>query len=164
MTDPRDQTVERRSVGDHFLAPATQDESAWLHWAEGLPASRAMNLTAVEIRPGKAVMKMDVSPWPLNPNGTVHGGLVAAAADQAGGVVAISSLGAGALPATATLHAEFLRPAHPGLTFACHTVKSGRSLVFADVLVYDAAGQLCSKFAGVWSVNAGVPQTTRTGV
>ena len=156
---------KRRSVGpaveSRFLAPASDDEQAWLQWAEQLPASQAMNLRAVQITAGRAVMKMDTPPWPLNPNGSVHGGLIAAAADHSGGVVAISSLGAAALPATATLHGEFLRPAFPGLVFACETVKTGRSLVFADILVYDVDDRLCAKFAGTWSVNAGATPAPR---
>lgn len=150
-------------VDPAFLAPSVDDWSAWPGWASRLPVSIAMGLVCESVSPGRAVLKMAESPWPTNPNGAVHGGLVAAAADQAGGVVAISVLGEGALPATATLTAQFLRPAFAGLTFDCKVIRGGRRVVFVEIEVSDRDGRLCTKFTGTWSVHGGTPSASRAG-
>lgn len=56
-------------------------------------------------------MRLPESPWATNPNGAVHGGLILAAADQCMGIVAVTAMEPGRLPMTATLNAEFHRPA-----------------------------------------------------
>jgi uncharacterized protein (TIGR00369 family) len=147
------------SVDSTFLAPSTDDWSAWPTWASNLPASQCLGLRVTSVGPGTATAFLDESPWPLNPNQSVHGGLVAAAADQAGGIAAVAALGERALPATATLHAEYLRPAFPGLRLDCRVVRGGRTLLFVEIDVLDRKGQLCTKFNGTWSVSGAVPST-----
>ena len=146
-----------------FIAPPVDDWSMWLDWASKLPASVAMGLECVSVGPSRAVLTMAGSVWPLNPNASVHGGLVMAAADQAGGVAAVAALGQGALPATATLHALYLRPAFPGLTFDCRLVRGGTRLLFIDIDVTDRDGHLCTKFSGTWSVQGAAPPTRNVG-
>jgi uncharacterized protein (TIGR00369 family) len=118
-----------------------------------------MGLRVTTVGPGTATVFLDESPWPLNPNGSVHGGLVAAAADQAGGIAAVAELGERALPATATLHAEYLRPAFPGLRLDCRVVRGGKTLLFVEVDVLDRQGRLCTKFNGTWSVSGAAPSS-----
>jgi uncharacterized protein (TIGR00369 family) len=146
-------------VDPHFVAPSVDDWSKWPHWASRLPASLAIGLVCVSIEPSRTVMTMAESAWPLNPNASVHGGLVMAAADQAGGVAAVAALGEGALPATATLTGQFLRPAFPALTFDCRLVRGGKRLLFVDIDVTDRDGRLCTKFTGTWSVHGATPST-----
>lgn len=141
-----------------FVAPSTDDWNKWLGWATNLPASLAMGLVCVSTGPSRTVMTMAQSAWPLNPNGSVHGGLVAAGADQAGGVAAVAACGEGAFPATATLTAQYLRPALPGLTFDCRLIHGGKRMLFIDIDVTDRNGTLCTKFSGTWSVSGGTPK------
>jgi uncharacterized protein (TIGR00369 family) len=91
--------------------------------------------------------------WPLNPNGAVHGGMVVAWADHCFGLVASTALSPGQVPATATLTAEFLRPALPPLTFDARVDRAGRSLAFISVDVYDKAERLCAKVVGTMSID-----------
>jgi uncharacterized protein (TIGR00369 family) len=151
-------SVADSGIDPAFLAPSTDDWDAWPDWATRLPASVSMGLRGVSVSPQRTVLTMAESAWPLNPNGAVHGGLVAAGADQAGGVAAIASLGAGALPATATLHGQFLRPAFPGLTYECRLIKGGTQLVFVEIDVFDRDGRHCARFDGTWSVHGAVPR------
>ena len=95
---------------------------------------------------------MDASEWPLNPSGAVHGGLVLAWADHCFALAAMPALPHGSAPATASLSAQFLRPAMPPLTFEARVDRSGRSLAFLAVDVYDAEGRLAAKVSGTMSI------------
>jgi uncharacterized protein (TIGR00369 family) len=152
-------TSNGEGINSAFVAPSVEDWGLWPQWASNLPASIEMGLVCVSVEPGRAVMTMAESAWPLNPNRSVHGGLVAAAADQAGGVAAVAACGEGTFPATATLTAQFLRPALPGLTFDCRLTRGGKRLLFVDIDVTDRDGHLCTKFSGTWSVNGATPSS-----
>jgi uncharacterized protein (TIGR00369 family) len=120
----------------------------WVEWANGLPSFSEIGLKCVEVQTGSAVATLGGSRWTPNPNGAVNGGLVVAAADQCMGVVALTTLEPGALPATATLHAEFLRPAFAPLTFRASVAQRGKRLVFVNVDVEDNTGRLCVRCSG----------------
>jgi len=126
---------------------------AWIDWGECLPASRAMGLRCHSMKPGHAVVVMDASEWPLNPSGAVHGGLVLAWADHCFALAAMPTLPPGSAPATASLSAQFLRPAMPPLTFDARVDRTGRTLVFLTVDVYDAHGRLATKVSGTMSTD-----------
>jgi len=125
----------------------------WIAWGERLPASRAMGLRCTVMEPGHAVVVMDASEWPLNPSGAVHGGLVLAWADHCFALAAMPTLPQGSTPATASLSAQFVRPALPPLTFDARVDRTGRSLVFLTVDVYDAHGRLATRVSGTMSTD-----------
>jgi uncharacterized protein (TIGR00369 family) len=128
--------------------PPPGEWERWIGWADALPNLSEIGLRAERIGAGAATLKLEQSVLSLNPNGGVNGGLICAAADQAMGVVALTALPPGSLPATATLHAEFLRPAFPPLTLLAAVSQSGRRLVFVSVDVEDVTGRLCVRFTG----------------
>lgn len=68
---------------------------AWRDWAENLVACRALGLHCRSIASGEVEMVMDEALYDLNPNGAVHGGLVANAANQVMGVAVTGALPAG---------------------------------------------------------------------
>src|SRR3981081_508329 len=88
-------------------APAPEVASAggpwahWVEWANGLPNFREIGLEGVDLQTRSVAAQPAGSGWTPNPNGAVTGGLVVAAADQCMGVVALTTLEPGALPATA---------------------------------------------------------------
>lgn len=133
------------------MPPPAGEWSRWKEWAESVPAVASMALECTEIAEGRATMLMAHSPWPVNPNGAVHGGLVAAAADHVGGLAAVTRVSMTGLPATATLSGQFIRPAFAPLTFHAQVVNAGRTVVFVHIDVLNAAGQVCTFFAGSWS-------------
>jgi uncharacterized protein (TIGR00369 family) len=139
--------VSRATIGDPTPPPAGA-WTQWIEWADALPNLSELGLRCERVEAGTAVLKLERSVLSLNPNGGVNGGLICAAADQAMGVVALTALDAGALPATATLHAEFLRPAFAPLLFRAAVSQRGRRLVFVSVDVEDASGRLCVRFTG----------------
>lgn len=126
----------------------------WRRWADALPNLGELGLRCDEVGAGQAVLTLEESVLSLNPNGAVNGGLVCAAADQAMGVVALTALDPGSLPATATLHAEFLRPAFAPLTFRAAVSQRGRRLVFVSVDVEDSSGRLCVRFTGTMAAQS----------
>lgn len=114
----------------------------WCAWATGLEISRAMNLRCVQAERGRAVLVMETSPWPLNATGAVHGGLVVGAIDQCLGIGAVTAT-EGVLPATASLTANYVRPALAPLRFEVSVTRTGRVLSFLTVEVTGRDGRLC---------------------
>ncbi|OLL73443.1 hypothetical protein Ae168Ps1_1826c [Pseudonocardia sp. Ae168_Ps1] len=115
--------------------------------------SRQLDIECLDIAEGRAQLRLTRSDWVLNANGAVHGGLVTAWADQCFGIVAVTALAEGLLPATATLTAEFLRAAHPPLLFDCAVDRVGRTLVFVSVEVTGAKGRTVARFRGTMAVD-----------
>jgi uncharacterized protein (TIGR00369 family) len=107
-----------------------------------------MGLRCTGFRPGWGTFVLAASPWPANPNGAVHGGLVAACADQCMGVVAVSVLDECRRPATATMNVEYQRPAMPPLSFEARVGRVGRTLQFVSVDVRDGRGRLAARVSG----------------
>lgn len=143
-----------------FIAPPIGEWHLWADWATQVPAATVMNIRCSEVEAGRAVLCIDNSPWPVNPNGATNGGLVAAAADHAGSVAAISAVGPAGFPATATLNGEFLRPAFAPLRFEARVLNRGRSLVFVRVDVTNRNDALCATFSGSWSLMGAAPART----
>jgi len=139
---------------DQVPAPWGGSIEEWIAWGERLPASRAMGLRCHSMEPGHAVVVMDASEWPLNPSGAVQGGLVLAWADHCFALVAMPTLPSGAAPATASLSAQFVRPAMPPLTFDTRVDRTGRTIVFLTVDVYDVRGRLATKVSGTMAIQA----------
>jgi uncharacterized protein (TIGR00369 family) len=128
--------------------PANTEWAQWVQWANRLPNFSEICMSCVEVSAGVCVATLDGSRFSPNPNGAVNGGLVLSAADQCMGVVALSTLEAGSLAVTATISAEFLRPAFPELTLRANVSQRGRNLVFVTVNVHDLQGRLAVKCSG----------------
>jgi uncharacterized protein (TIGR00369 family) len=136
-----------------LVPPYGADSDKWAEWAEGMPVSRRMGLRCDKIEAGRATLVVEESIWPLNPNGAMHGGLVAAIADHCFGVVATTVLDEERMPATATLTADFLRPALPPLTFEASIDRVGRTMAFVTVEVINRAGKIATKVNGTMVID-----------
>ena len=135
--------------------PADDDWGRWIDWANRLPNLRELGLRCVAVEAGLTEVVLDQPSTSLNPNGAVNGGIVIAAADQCMGIVALTTMEAGSLPATATLNAEFLRPAFPPLTMRATVAQRGKRLVFVAVSVEDCEGRLCVRTSGTMAAQSG---------
>jgi uncharacterized protein (TIGR00369 family) len=138
---------------ENLTPPHGGSTAEWTDWAESLPVSRAMGLRCTKIEHGKVTVLLESVPWPLNPNGAVHGGMVLAWADHCLGLVGSTVVDPGSVPATATLTSEFLRPAVPPLTFEAEVDRCGKTTVFITVRVHDAKGRLSNKVSGTMSID-----------
>jgi uncharacterized protein (TIGR00369 family) len=131
-----------------YTPPWGEPWTAWTAWANRLQNFTELSLVCSHVDAGSALFTLDESPRSLNPNGSVNGGLVAAAADQAMGLVALTGMPEGSLPATATINGAYLRPAFPPLRFEAAVTQSGRRLVFVTVEVFDRSDRRCVSFTG----------------
>jgi uncharacterized protein (TIGR00369 family) len=142
-------------AGDGCAPPWGQRWNEWVQWANALPNLSEINLHCLEIDAGRAELTLSESLRTLNPGGAVNGGLVLDAADQCAGVVALTAMPPGSLPATATLNAPYLRPAFPPLRFHATVSQSGRRLVFVSVDVHDRDGRTCVRVTGTMAAQPG---------
>lgn len=101
------------------------------------------------------VLGLHVRPAHTNARGLVHGGLIAALADNAMGLSCAARLGDGRRPLTAALSVDYLGTARPGqwLTFETGFVKTGRTLCVASALVL-ADGVPCARANATFTLAA----------
>jgi uncharacterized protein (TIGR00369 family) len=128
--------------------PTQGQKVDWLGWANALPFCRDIGLVCLELGTDTAVFQMERPGLTPNPNGAVNGGIVAAAADQVMGALTRRTSDNGVLPATASLHIQFHRPAVAPLTFRARTLGGGRRTKFVEVVVEDDNGDRCATSQG----------------
>ena len=138
-------------VQGFVLPPTIEDEASWCAWADGLPASAALNLRCRSAGPSEVTAIIETSPWPLNPNGSMFGGLLAAGLDQTLGLAAMAAKYPDGITATSSLTCNFVRPAIPPLTFQARVVRTGRVLISLEGSVLDNSGAICAYAIGTWS-------------
>ena len=126
----------------------------WHTWADVYPSFATAGLRCIEISDTTAVFEFTATPFPLNPNGAVNGGIVALAADQIMGVLGARVAPTGTMPVTAVLQVQFHAPAIAPLTMEARAVHNGRTLQTIEVVVHDARGRRCSTATGTMSVGA----------
>jgi len=120
------------------------------------PLRSFLGMDIEELGVGRAVARVDVTGDLLNPNGSVHGGVVFTMVDTAMGKAAMSVVGEGQLCATIEIQIRFLRPAISGRLEATATVvKPGRKIIHLEGRVLDDAGRLIATGAGTFAVFSG---------
>jgi len=128
-------------------------------WVDADPMSLWCGVRCLDIDVGRYTCVMAESPVELNPDGGVHGGATAATVDHCMGIVAMTVLGPERLAVTASLTAEYLRPAYLPLTFKATVTSHGRTVLFAQVEVEDRDGVLCMRAQGTMVVRRMQPAT-----
>lgn len=130
----------------------------WVAWANQTPQLLGLGITCTAVGEGSAQFSIPAVPYVANPNGSVNGGMVAAIADQAMGVLSTMNSPAGYLCATASLHIQFHRPAHAPLAMTATLLPGGRRVKFVEVVFRDADGNHCATAQGTMIVGgAGRP-------
>jgi uncharacterized protein (TIGR00369 family) len=152
MESSRSRATHIYTESEENSAPYGEDEAAWRKWAEKTPLLDAYGVRCTSIEPGRAVLVMDSSPIPVNPNGSVYGGITAAVADAAFGCAFMPSVEPGRLPATVNLTVEYHRPAFLPLTFDARVTNQGRSTLFCHVTVTGADGRVCNLCHGIMAI------------
>jgi uncharacterized protein (TIGR00369 family) len=133
---------------DAWWLPAGSTDADWLSWARTLPFCRDLGLECVHFTETSAVFRMERPVLTPNPNGAVNGGIVAAAADQVMGVMAMRVSAEGQLPATGSLHIQYHSPALAPITFRAKPLGGGRRMKFVEVVVEDRNGNRCATSQG----------------
>lgn len=129
--------------------PVGGGDDEWLAWAAISPGSTALRIVPTCVDLDGARLYLDESATPLNPNGAVHGGMVAAICDQAISLAVMRQMPAGRAIVTGTLNVEYLRPAIPRLEVTAWVDRITRSLVFARAEVR-SAGSLAALGTGTF--------------
>lgn len=144
-----DTTAGMRAIPRH-----EDSDGAWHTWADDYPSFAAAGLRCVEIAGTTATFEFIATPFPLNPNGAVNGGIVALAVDQVMGVMGARVAPTGSMPVTAVLQVQYHAPAVPPLRMEAQAVHNGRTLQTIEVVVHDARGRRCTTASGTMSVGA----------
>jgi len=142
----------------HQQQPVGEDWDAWKSWAATQPGIVSLGIEPREFSDGRAVVEVPSSMTPLNPNGAVHGGLVAALIDQVGSLATITRAAPGHGVLTCTLNIGYLRPAMLPLVGVGQVLRSSRTLIFTRVEIL-SGGEICASASGTW-----IPKAYPAGV
>ncbi len=111
------------------------------------PMARLLGIDIEAIEEGRVVMALEPEEHLYNPQGVVHGGLLATLLDTVMGCAVHTRLVAGEAYTTTDLHVQFVRPvttASGRLVATGEVVHLGRTTATATARVVDAAGRLCA--------------------
>lgn len=96
--------------------------------------------------PGRAVIRMRVLARHKQVHGVVHGGVLAALADTAGGLATYMSARRGTRVATVEMKMNYLEPVHEGTVIAdAKVIRRGRNLAVVDCDLHEKSGVLVGK-------------------
>ena len=96
------------------------------------------------------IVSFDVKPPMYNPQGSLHGGVLATALDISMGHLLNHRIGAGS---TLEMKVQYFSPARSG-TVRCQSsfLKKGRSIFFLQSHAYDAAGETLAHATSTWKL------------
>ncbi len=118
------------------------------------PFYRLIGLVVADAKDGAARVTLDATPGTANSRGEVHGGAIATLLDAALVNAARSTMPAGSAAATVSLSVNYLAPGRGALSARGRVTRSGRSLVAAEAVVEDAAGNAVAQAIGTLRVLA----------
>jgi uncharacterized protein (TIGR00369 family) len=129
---------------------------------DAFPLHRALGFRVRGVTPGRAVLRVPFTPRLTSAYG-IHGGVVLALADAAGGLAAFSAVRPGRRVATVELKLNYVAPAgHGDLEAEARVVHQGRTTVVSDIEVR-SAGALKAKALGTYMVLPGRRTPRRAG-
>jgi uncharacterized protein (TIGR00369 family) len=104
--------------------------------------------------PGRAVVQMRVGARHRQAHGVVHGGVLAALADTAGGLATYMAAPRGIRVATVEMKINFLEPVEKGKIVAdAQILRRGRNLTVVDCDLRDGGGRLVGKALMTFAVS-----------
>ncbi len=105
----------------------------------------------VSFAPGVVTIRMPLKPHHLNPQGIVHGGVLAGILDTACGMSLRSLLPRDRSHRTVQISITYLKPGRSGtLSATGRAVHKGRSLGYSEAEVRDDAGRLLARAAATF--------------
>jgi uncharacterized protein (TIGR00369 family) len=121
--------------------------------------AKQFGFVLAEAEPGRVILRMNVDERHLQVHGVVHGGIIAALADTAGGLATYMALPRGRRVATVEMKINYLEAVEGGSVEAeARVVRLGRHIAVVDCDVRDHRGRLVGKalmtfFAGPFKKN-----------
>lgn len=111
-----------------------------------MPLCEALGMRAPVARPDEVVVELDHAPGLCTVGGVLHGGVVMALADSAGGACAWLNLPPGAETTTVESKTNFLGAVRSGtVTATARPLHVGSSTIVVETTVADAAGRPVAK-------------------
>ncbi|MGH9773334.1 MAG: PaaI family thioesterase [Candidatus Acidiferrales bacterium] len=108
--------------------------------------ARQFGFALASAGPGRALIRMRVAPRHKQVHGVVHGGVLAALADTAGGLATYMACPRGTRVATLEMKMNYLEPVEKGVIEAdARVLRRGRNFAVVDCDVHDDAGRLVAK-------------------
>jgi uncharacterized protein (TIGR00369 family) len=136
--------------------PKALERMAHSELARRLRASntaRQFGFVLVSAGPGRAVIRMRVEERHKQLHGVVHGGVLAALADTAGGLATYMALPRGTRVATVEMKINYLEPVKKGTIVAeARVLRQGKNLAVVDCDLRDEKKQLVGKALMTFSV------------
>lgn len=117
-----------------------------------IPYAELLGIHRISGTPGSVVVGLSVTPQLMNSWGVAHGGAVMSLLDVTMGMSARSLDPAATGATTVELKTNFLAGANGDLRAIGHAQRAGRSLVFVEGEVRDAAGKLLAKATGTFKL------------
>jgi 1,4-dihydroxy-2-naphthoyl-CoA hydrolase len=127
------------------MTPDTADHTATLH--ELMPFAKTLGITVVRYAPAEVCVRLVWSPGHCTAGSALHGGVLMALADSAGGACALLNLPEGAT-GTTTIESKtnFLRAVSTGQVKATsHPLHVGRTVIVVDTDVRDDQERLVAR-------------------
>ncbi len=135
--------IERARLAEQELARRLRQSNAGRLFGFELEAAEA----------GRAVLRMRVASKHKQVHGVVHGGVLAAMADTAGGLATYMVVPRGTRLATVEMKINFLEPVEQGTVLAeARVLRKGRNFAVVDCEVHDAEGRLAAKALMTFSI------------
>ena len=128
--------IERARLAEQELARRLRESNAGRLFGFELEAAET----------GRAVLRMRVRPRHRQVHGVVHGGILAALADTAGGLASYMVVPRGTRIATVEMKINFLEPVKRGTLVAeARVLRRGRNFIIVECDVQDRTGRLVAK-------------------
>jgi acyl-CoA thioesterase len=142
MPNKIDETAARAAF-EHALAHYEQDFGTFF-------LARLFGLEISFPDPETCLVTLDVKDFMFNPQGTLHGGVIAFMLDISMGHLLKRSIGAGM---TLEMKTQYLRPARAGRIRAeGRFLKKGKSINYLETRLFDAGGNLLAAANSTWQL------------
>ena len=144
--------VKRARLAEKKLARRLHESNAGKFFGLELEAAEA----------GHAVLRMRVAPKHKQVHGVVHGGILAALADTAGGLATYMVVPRGTRETTVEMKINYLEPVDRGTVLAeAHVLRKGKNFAVVDCNVVGAAGRLAAKALMTFAIGDVEPERGR---
>jgi uncharacterized protein (TIGR00369 family) len=119
-------------------------------------ATELLGFALEAVETGRAVLRMDVRPRHKQMHGVVHGGILAALADNAAAIAAYTAIPQGSELVTIELKINFLEPVPGGRVKAdARVLRAGRNFVVTECEIFNEDGSLAAKALLTFGAAAG---------
>jgi uncharacterized protein (TIGR00369 family) len=143
-------------MSENAASPALRERM--LQLLDRVPFARLLGIELNEIKPGFAVLSVDIRPELMQNHGVVHGGVIASLADTAAAFAIASILKPEESTTTIDLTIHYLRPLTSGTAIATATIlREGQRVIVLTVEVKDQREKVLATTTAAFLRSQGTP-------